>query len=328
MSLESNRSRKATIAKENQMAVKFADLKKGKGKFKELLQAVEKETAKGQGGFDKDERLWQPTVDEAGNGYAVIRFLPAPEGEDHPWVRVYSHGFKGPTGKWYIENSLTTLGQEDPVGEFNSALWAKGDDASKKQARDQARRTSFYSNILVIDDPKNPSNNGKVFIFRYGKKIFEKIKDAMNPEFQDEEPVNPFDFWEGANFKLKIRQVEGYRNYDKSEFEKPSAISNDDDELEKIWKQQHSLQAFLAPSEFKSYEELKRKLHVVLGLVTAAAAAASVPAQDEQVDRVVDSKPKAAPAPKKEPVAETASGDDDDDDLEFFRRLESDDSPF
>lgn len=301
------------------MAVKFADLKKKKGKFKELLEAVEKEGNKA-GGFEADPRLWQPTVDEAGNGFAVIRFLPAPPGEDHPWVKVYSHGFKGPTGKWYIENSLTTIGKEDPVGEFNSTLWAKGDDASKKQARDQARRTSFYSNILVVNDPKHPEHNGKVFLFRYGKKIFDKIKDAMNPEFEDEDPMNPFDFWEASNFKLKIRQVEGYRNYDKSEFESDvTAVSDDEEALEAIWNSEHSLQEFLAPKNFKEYDALKRKLDVVLGNVSMASAAATVVAASEQTDRVVDSKPKAEP----KEVATAAA--DDDDDLEFFRKLEQDD---
>lgn len=307
------------------MAVKFADLKKKKGKFKDLLDAVEKESNKG--GFEKDTRFWQPTVDEAGNGFAVIRFLPPPAGEEFPWVKVYSHGFKGPTGKWYIENSLTTLGQDDPVGEFNSSLWAKGDDVSKKQARDQARRTSFYSNIMVINDPKAPENNGKVFLYRFGKKIFEKIKDAMNPEFEDEDPMNPFDFWEGANFKLKIRQVEGYRNYDKSEFEAPTVLAEDESELEAIWGQEHSLQEFISPKNFKEYDALKRHLDVVLGTVSggAAAAAAAVPSQGESVDRVVDSKP--AKAVKQE-EAVTASTESEDDDLEFFRKLENDDSPF
>lgn len=306
------------------MAVKFADLKKKKGKFKELLDAVEKENNKG-GGFEKDTRFWEPTVDEAGNGFAVIRFLPAPSGEEYPWVKVYSHGFKGPTGKWYIENSLTTIGQDDPVGEFNSVLWAKGDDASKKQARDQARRTSFYSNILVVNDPKHPENNGKVFLYRYGKKIFNKIKDAMNPEFEDEEPINPFDFWEAANFKLKIRQVEGYRNYDKSEFESDvSAVSDDESKLEEIWKSEYSLQEFVSPKNFKEYDVLKKKLDVVLGSTPVAAAAATVAAAQEQVDRVVDSKPTV----KKEEGA-VAVSDDDDDDLEFFRKLEAEDaSPF
>lgn len=300
------------------MTVKFADLKKKRGKFKELLDAVEKESAKG-GGFEKDTRFWQPTVDEAGNGFSIIRFLPAPPGEEYPWVKVYSHGFKGPTGKWYIENSLTTMGQDDPVGEFNSTLWAKGDDVSKKQARDQARRTSFFSNILVVNDPKHPENNGKVFLYRYGKKIFDKIKDAMNPEFEDEEPTNPFDFWEAPNFKLKIRQVEGYRNYDKSEFESEvSVVSEDESKLEEIWKAEHSLQEFLSPKNFKEYDTLKKKLDVVLGNVSMGTAAAAVAAPDEQVDRVVDSKPKKV----KEEVAVAADEEDADSDLEFFRRLE------
>lgn len=301
------------------MALKFSDLKKGKGKFGDLIDAVQKEAKGGGGGFQEDTRLWKLEGDNAGNGFAVIRFLPAPQGEDHPWVRVYSHGFKGPTGKWYIENNLSTIGQDDPVSEYNSMLWARGTEEAKDQARDQARRTNFYSNILVVNDPKHPENNGKVFLFRYGKKIFEKIKDAMNPAFEDETPINPFDFWEGANFKFKMRKVEGYANYDKSEFEEASPISEDDDAIEQIWKQEHSLQEFLSPKEFKSYGQLKAKFEAVMGL---AGGKPSLDREDreESVQKTVERSPAKADAVDVPWKEETAAADDDDD-LAFFKNL-------
>jgi hypothetical protein len=211
-----------------------------------------------------DDRFWKPTVDKVGNGYAVIRFLPAPDGESVPFVRLFTHGFKGPTGSWYIENSRTTLGEQDPVGEYNAQLWNSGDPDDKTKAREQKRRLHFISNILVEKDPGNPENEGKVFLYKYGKKIFDKLNDLMNPQFEDEEPVNPFDFWDGASFKLKIRQVEGYRNYDKSEFAAPKALSEDEDELEGLYNSLHSLEQFIAPDQFKSYAELKEKLERVL----------------------------------------------------------------
>ena len=215
-----------------------------------------------------DERLWKPELDTSGNGYAVIRFLPAIEGEDLPWVKLFSHAFQGPTGQWYIENSRTTLGRgdvgKDPVSEYNTSLWNSGVETDKEIARKQKRKLSYYSNIYIVSDSKNPENEGKVFLFRYGKKIFDKLMAAMQPEFEDESPINPFDFWKGANFKLKIRKVDGYWNYDKSEFEAPSAILDDDSAIERIWKEQYSLADFTAPSNFKSYEELKTRLDAVL----------------------------------------------------------------
>lgn len=216
-----------------------------------------------------DNRFWTPTVDKVGNGQALIRFLPPPKGEDVPFVRLFSHAFKGPTGSWYIENSLTTLGQQDPVGLYNSKLWNSGIESDKEIARQQKRKLNFISNIFVIKDTANPDNDGGVFLFKYGKKIFDKINDKMNPQFDDEVPINPFDFWEGANFRLRIRQVEGYRNYDKSEFDEPSPVSEDDAILEKLWLQQHSLQEFINPKNFKSYEELESKFNRVMGIGTA-----------------------------------------------------------
>tara|TARA_R110001583_G_scaffold75902_2_gene208465 strand:- start:793 stop:1662 length:870 start_codon:yes stop_codon:yes gene_type:complete len=212
----------------------------------------------------KDDRFWRPEQDKAGNGYAVIRFLPTLEGEDVPWARLFSHGFKGPGG-WYIENSRTTLGDKDPVSEMNTQLWNSGLESDKEIARARKRRLNYISNIMVVSDPANPQNEGKVFLYKFGKKIFDKINEAMQPEFADEEAINPFDFWTGANFRLKVRKVAGFVNYDKSEFESPSALLDGDDEkLEELWKTQYPLKEFTDATNFKSYEQLKAKLDSVL----------------------------------------------------------------
>ena len=238
----------------------FASLKKSS--YTDLLSKAEslnKTEVRGA-----DERLWKPEVDKAGNGYAVIRFLPAPDGEDLPWAQVWSHAFQGPGG-WYIENSLTTLGKKDPVSDLNRTLWNSGSDADKEIARKQKRKLSYYSNIYVIQDPANPQNEGRVFLYKFGKKIFDKLTEAMQPAFADETPINPFDFWKGADFKVKIRKVEGYWNYDKSEFAEPSTLKGfDDSELETLWKQQYSLTDFTAPDKFKTFEELETRLQTVL----------------------------------------------------------------
>ena len=242
----------------------FKDLKSGsRSNFEKLTGELNKLNSKSES--YKDDRLWKPETDKAGNGYAVIRFLPAPQNEELPWVRVFNHGFKGPGG-WYIENSLTTLGgQKDPVSEMNSQLWNSGIDSDKEIARQRKRRLSYFANIVVVNDPKNPDNEGKVFLYKFGKKIFDKIMDKMQPEFEDDEAVNPFDLWTGANFRLKIRKVAGFVNYDKSEFESSSPLLDGDDEkLEELWKSQYSLQEFLSPSNFKTYDELKTKLDSVL----------------------------------------------------------------
>ena len=248
----------------------FANLKRSRNDLDKLTKAIEDSTSptSKEAGSKDDTRLWQPTVDKAGNGMAVIRFLPAPavDGDDAlPWVRRFDHGFQGPGG-WYIENSLTTLGQKDPVSEYNTTLWNSGIEANKEIARKQKRRLHYIANILVVSDPSNPSNEGQIKLFKFGKKIFDKITEAMNPEFADETPINPFDMWEGANFKLKIRNVEGYRNYDKSEFaDKSALLDGDDEKLEALWKKEFSLKEFTEPSNFKSYEVLKAKLDKVLG---------------------------------------------------------------
>lgn len=271
----------------------------------------------------EDERFWKPEVDKAGNGYAVIRFLPAPEGEDYPFIRRWDHGFQGPGG-WYIENSLTTIGQQDPVSEYNSKLWNAGSEAMKEQARKQKRRLHYIANIMVVKDPANPANEGKIFLYKFGKKIFDKINDLMNPSFQDEEPIIPFDMWDGANFKLKIRQVEGYRNYDKSEFDSPAPISEDDAKLEKIYNSLHKLQPFLDPKEFKSYDELKAKLDRVLG-VTASAKPDYDSAEDmseESVDNTPSWNSSTSETKDDAPWSTaSSSNDDEDDEFEFFKKL-------
>jgi len=298
----------------------FKTLKSSSGNksLEALTSELNKITNQEGGGKKGDDRFWSPTVDKAGNGYAVIRFLPAPPNEDVPFVRIFDHGFQGPGG-WYIENSLTTIGKQDPVSEYNSKLWnSTTDDKSpeREQARKQKRRLHFVSNIYVVQDQANPANEGKVFLYKYGKKIFDKLKEAMEPQFEDESPMNPFDLWAGAPFKLKIRQVEGYRNYDKSEFDKPGPLSKDDDMLEKIWKSEHSLQDFLKPENFKSYEELKAKLVKVL---SGDATAKVKKAEEEDVPWArEESAPtfKATHAPK-----HSGSEDDDDESLEFFKSL-------
>ena len=250
----------------------FADLKK-QSKLGSLTAKLVKQVEKmNNSGGSGDDRLWKLDVDKSGNGYAIIRFLPAPNGEDLPFVKLYSHAFQGPGG-WYIENSLTSLGQKDPVSEYNTSLWNNGTDAGKELARKQKRKLTYISNIYVVKDPANPDNEGKVFLFKYGKKIFDKLTAAMQPEFEDEEAIDPFDFWQGANFKLKAKNVAGYRNYDSSEFAATSPVLDDDDALEALWKKQYSLAAFTAADQFKSYDDLKRRLDYVLGTKAKAQAA-------------------------------------------------------
>ncbi len=243
----------------------FADLKK-QSKLGNLTAKLVKEVEKmnNNGGSSSDERLWKLECDKSGNGYAVIRFLPAPDGEDLPFVKLYSHAFQGPGG-WYIENSLTTLGQKDPVSEHNTMLWNNGTDAGKEAARKQKRKLTYIANVYVVKDPANPANEGKVFLYKFGKKIFDKLTAAMQPEFEDEEAIDPFDFWAGANFKLKAKNVAGYRNYDSSEFARPDALLDDDEAMEAIWKREYSLAELVAADQFKTYDDLKKRLDYVLG---------------------------------------------------------------
>ena len=298
----------------------FAELKRSRdNSLKTLMSEVTKvSNPQSQNSGGADERIWKPDVDKAGNGYAVIRFLPAPEGEDLPWVRVFDHGFQGPGG-WFIENSLTTLGKKDPVSEYNSMLWNSGIESNKDIVRKQKRRLNYYANILVVKDPTRPENEGKVFLYKFGKKIFDKINDAMNPPFEGDDPVNPFDLWEGADFRLKIRNVAGYRNYDASEFDSSSALNDDDAELERIWKSEYSLSEFTDPANFKSYDELQAKLNRVLGLDGGSQTSRST-ADEIQIE---DS----TPAPQQKTTAAPSfntSQDDDDDSMSFFEKLAAD----
>ena len=293
----------------------FATMKK-QNSLDSLLGAAQKESAPQEKKSYVDERLWKPTMDKSGNGYAVIRFLPACEGEDLPWAKVWNHAFQGPTGQWYIENSLTTLGNNDPVSEYNSKLWNSGIESDKETARKQKRKLQYFANIYVVSDSANPQNEGKVFLYRFGKKIFDKVMEAMQPAFEDETPINPFDFWNGANFKLKLRKVDGYWNYDKSEFEGVSALSEDDDVLEGIYKKQYSLNEFTAASNFKSYDELKTRLDMVLSGTVAANTTVQTLMEDEPTASLtVDTKETPAPTV-------TVSADDNEDDaMSYFEKL-------
>ena len=279
-----------------------------------LLGAVQAENQPQEKKSYVDERLWKPELDKTGNGYAVIRFLPAVKGEDLPWAKLWNHAFQGPTGQWYIENSLTTLNQKDPVSEMNSAYWNSGVESDKEIARRQKRKLQYFSNIYVVTDTKHPEKEGKVFLFRYGKKIFDKIMEAMQPAFEDESPVNPFDFWKGANFKLKIRKVDGYWNYDKSEFDAPSALFDDDDALEEVWKKQYALAEKTAPTNFKSYNELKIRLDMVLAGTTTVGNVA------DDVTTPFDT----ATVDTKEEPAPTVTSDVEEDTMLYFEKLAAD----
>ena len=291
------------------------DALKKQNSLDKLLGAVESENKPQEKKSYVDERLWKPEVDKSGNGYAVIRFLPAVKGEDLPWAKVWNHAFQGPTGQWYIENSLTTIGQKDPVSEMNTAYWNSGVESDKEIARKQKRKLQYFANIYVVSDPKHPENEGKVFLYRFGKKIFDKCMEAMQPAFEDETPLNPFDFWEGANFKLKIRKVDGYWNYDKSEFAAPSALLDDDDALEEVWGKQYSLEEFTAPTNFKSYDELKTRLDTVLAGPTTVGNVTSV-MEDEPVETTVTVDTKESPAPTVD-----VSDDEEDDSIDYFQKL-------
>lgn len=290
----------------------FANLKRDRSSFDKLTKAIEATTQNAEAGSKNDDRFWQPSVDKAGNGMAVIRFLSAPsvDGDDAlPWVRVFSHGFQGPGG-WFIDNCLTTLTEKCPTCEHNSTLWNSGIEANKEIVRKQKRKLSYMANIYVVSDPSNPDNEGKIKILKFGKKIFDKLTEAMNPEFADETPINPFDFWEGANFKMKIRNVEGYRNYDKSEFAAKSALlEGDDSKLEDLWKKEYSLKEFTQKSNFKSYDQLKARLEKVLGLTEAVSirtkAVDDTPPWNDQAESVLE---------KKSVVA-------NDEDMDYFNSL-------
>ena len=289
----------------------FANLKK-QSKLGSLTAKLVKEVEKlNTNGASGDDRLWKLEVDKSGNGYAVIRFLPAPDGEDLPFVKLYSHAFQGPGG-WYIENSLTTLGQKDPVSEYNSQLWNNGTDAGKDAARKQKRKLTYISNIYVVKDPANPENEGKVFLYKYGKKIFDKLTAAMQPEFEDEEAIDPFDFWQGANFKLKAKNVAGYRNYDSSEFTAVTPLLDDDDALESVWKKENSLKEFIDADQFKSYDDLKIRLEYVLGSKRPTSSI-----EEEDTDRGAAEELVTAAVS----TSPSSLNEDDDDALSYFAKL-------
>ena len=282
-----------------------------------LVKEVEKVNNSSSGG---DERLWKPELDKSGNGYAVIRFLPAPDKEEIPWAKLYTHAFQGPGG-WYIENSLTTVGGKDPVSDYNRELWNSGNESDKDTVRKQKRKLSYYSNIYVVKDPTNPQNEGKVFLFKYGKKIFDKVMEAMQPEFEDESPINPFDFWQGANFKLKIVKKDGFWNYDKSEFDSLAPLLDDDDALEAIWKKEYSLAAVTAADQFKSYEDLERRLKYVLGKKPAQSR--YIPdseLEDESEGKYAVAEKTVAQAVST-PTSSTTVDKDEDDALSYFQKL-------
>ena len=285
-----------------------------------LLGAAEQENKPLEKKSYVDERIWKPVMDKTGNGFAIIRFLPAPKGEELPWVKLWNHAFQGPTGQWYIENSLTTISQNDPVSELNTKFWNSGVESDKEIARKQKRKLQYYSNIYVVKDSANPENEGKVFLYRFGKKIFDKIMETMQPAFEDETPINPFDFWEGANFKLKLRKVDGYWNYDKSEFETPSALFDKDDELEKLWEKQYSLSEFTAPTNFKSYDELQTRLNTVLSGTTKVGNVTDMQTgsafdDSPSTTTVVDTKEEPAP------TVSMSNTEDDDDTMSYFEKL-------
>ena len=289
----------------------FSDLKEKAGNFEKLQAELEK--VNNPVTSFADDRFWKPDLDKSGNGYAVIRFLPQPSGEDLPWCKIWSHAFNGPGG-WYIENSLTTLQKKDPVSEYNTELWNSGVEANKDVARKQKRILKYYSNVLVVSDPKHPENEGKVFLYRFGKKIFDKISEVMNPQFDDESPMNPFDFWEGANFKLKVRKVDGFWNYDKSEFEAAAALlEGNDTQLEEVYGKLYSLKQFLTEENFKSYGELKEKFNRVVTGSSVTGTVEKFTAQKKPVET----------APVVEDTTPTKS--DDDETLSYFAKLADED---
>ncbi len=254
-----------------------------------------------------DDRFWKLEGDKAGNGTATLRFLPRVEGDELPWVKIFSHGFQGPTGKWYIENSLTTLGENDPVGELNSRLWNSGTQANQDIARKQKRKLSFIANVLIVSDPKHPENEGRVFMFKFGKKIFDKIMDKARPTYEDEKPVNVFDLWEGANFKLRMRKKDGYTNYDESSFMDPTPVSQDEQEMLKVVTSQYKLSEFLDRKNFKSYDELKRKLEEVLSGDSFSSKSAAQMAEEDDMPSAEAPKIASKPAPK---IAEISDEED------------------
>ena len=303
----------------------FEALKRNRTDLDALVEAASSGPNEPRADRRDDERFWQPNRDKAGNGYAVIRFLPGDANAPTPWVRYWDHFFKGPTGQWYVERSLTSIGQADPLAELNSKLWNEdGSEEAKRTVRERKRHLRYVANVLIVSDPANPENEGQVKLYRFGKKIFDKIMDAMKPQFPDEQPVNPFDMWQGADFTIKIRKVEGYPNYDASSFKSPSAIAGDDEHLESLYNKQHDLTEWSDPKNFKTYDELKARLHTVLG----EAAPRTVKQTMDLDDEIPSFENRSAPAPEPAaaaPAAITTAETTDDDDLQsFFNTLAND----
>ena len=304
----------------------FAQLKSNRTDVSKLVEA-----ANGQNGVQdnqrpaQDERMWQPTRDKVGNGYAVIRFLPGQADAPTPWVRYWDHAFKGPSGQWYIEKSLTSLGQQDPLSELNSKMWNSGIEADKGVVRQRKRNLRYIANVLIVSDPSAPENEGQVKLYRFGKKIFDKIMDSMQPQFPDEKPVNPFDMWEGADFTVKIRKVEGYPNYDASSFKAPAPLNSDESYLEDLYNKQHDLNEWVDPKNYKTYDELKSRLAMVLG--EQAPRTMKQEAALEMDDHIPDFPNTDAPAPQAapEPAISTAESSSDDDTMSYFAKLAAED---
>lgn len=311
------------------MALSFAEMKKQRtGARDKITEQLNKMNTNGN--IQQDDRIWYPDTDKAGNGFAIVRFLPAPKGEDVPFVRLWQHSFKGPSGVWYIENSLTTIGQQDPIAEYNNELWnstTDDDSPARKQVRNQKRKLIYIANVYIVKDPANPENEGKVKLFKFGKKVFDKLNEAMNPQYEDEDAMNPFDLWEGANFKIKIRQVDGYRNYDKSEFGEIEPLKEDDDEMAEIWEQCHSLQEQIAPDKFKTYEQLRVALDKALKTAPKKAKAdeEDAPFETEEVEEEEKPKAKKVTAKKlpetKAKKAPKVEDDEEDDTMSFLQNL-------
>jgi hypothetical protein len=300
----------------------FANLKRQSGNLDKLAKAVEALSTSSEGSSDKPNNFWKPEVDKAGNGMATIRFLPASsvDGDDAlPWVKIFSHGFQGPGGQWFIDNCLTTKDKQCPVCEHNSALWATNIKANQDIVRTQKRKLNYVANIYIVSDPKHPENEGKVKLFRFGKKIFDKITEAMNPQFEDETAINPFDLWKGANFKLKIRKVDGYQNYDKSEFDSSAPLFDDDEKMEEVYNSEYSLQELLGDKEFKTYDALKGRLEKVLGLN------GEVPTPKTTVETIKEDNRTIAKNPAAKPVVAREPEISDDDDMAYFAKLAEED---
>jgi len=305
----------------------FDNLKRNRTDLNKLVEQAQATTGNTTVRESDDPRFWQPTRDKAGNGYAVVRFLPGDAEAATPWTRYWDHAFKGPTGQWYIEKSLTSIGQQDPLSELNQKMWNSGMESDKAIVRQRKRNLKYIANVLVVSDPADPSNEGQVKLFRFGKKIFDKIMDAMQPQFPDEKPMNPFDMWEGADFTIKIRKVEGYPNYDASSFKSPSAISSDDSYLEEIYNKQHDTSEWTDPKNYKSYDELKKRLDMVLGETTARSAEGRVNQAIELDDEIPMFETRSAPAPqhRSAAAADIATAEDEDDIMSQFAKLAAED---